>query len=144
MNFSGFHLVNRRNNQYRLTKSPLLDLLRGKSECRDQFYNYLHQNVCQGWRGRDPGINTESAEEVLERREKVNQCVVASTHFVDRLGKSDIKEIRGNRSEEERHTVSKMPKPANIAVAGGNGCRSHQEQGTLINAFDVLLGRLRR
>ena len=39
------------------------------------------------------------------------------------------------RSEEERHTESKMPKPANIAFAGGNGCRSDQEQGTLMNAF---------
>jgi hypothetical protein len=39
------------------------------------------------------------------------------------------------RSEEERHTASKMPKPANIAFAGGNGCRSHQEQGILMNAF---------
>jgi hypothetical protein len=39
------------------------------------------------------------------------------------------------RSGEERHTASKMPKPANIAFAGGNGCRSYQEQGTLIDAF---------
>jgi hypothetical protein len=39
------------------------------------------------------------------------------------------------RSEEETHTASKMPKPANIAFAGGNGCRSHQEQGTPMNAF---------
>ena len=31
--------------------------------------------------------------------------------------------------------ASKMPKPANIAFAGGNGCRSHQEQGTTMNAF---------
>ena len=39
------------------------------------------------------------------------------------------------RSEEERHTASKMPKPANIASAGGNGCRCHQEQGTAVNSF---------
>ncbi len=25
-------------------------------------------------------------------------------------------------SEEEMHTVSRMPKPANTAFAGGNGC----------------------
>ena len=34
------------------------------------------------------------------------------------------------RSEEERHTARKMPKPANIAFAGGNGCRSHQGRYT--------------
>ena len=39
------------------------------------------------------------------------------------------------RSEEGGHTSSKMPKPANIAFAGGNGCRSHEEQGTRMNAF---------
>jgi len=38
-------------------------------------------------------------------------------------------------SEEERHTESKMPKPANIDFAGGNGCKSHQDQGALMNAF---------
>ena len=37
------------------------------------------------------------------------------------------------RSEGERHTESRMPKPANIAFAGGNGCKCHQKQGTLIN-----------
>ena len=31
-------------------------------------------------------------------------------------------------SEEKTHTVSKVPKPANIAFAGGNGCRSVQGQ----------------
>jgi hypothetical protein len=74
----------------------LLDLLGSKSERRDQFHNYLYQNVCQGWCRRDPGIDTESAEEVLEGGEKVNQCVVASTHFFDRLEKSDVKEICGS------------------------------------------------
>jgi hypothetical protein len=74
----------------------LLDLFGSKGEGRDQFYNYLHQNVCQGWRRRDPSINFKSAEEVLEGREKVDQCIVASAYFVDRLGKSDVKEICGS------------------------------------------------
>ena len=39
------------------------------------------------------------------------------------------------RSEKKRHTVSRMPKPVNIAFAGGNGCKIHQEQCTLMNAF---------
>jgi hypothetical protein len=96
MNFSEFHFVNRRNKQDELTKSPLLDLLGSKSERRYQFYNYLHQNICQGWRRRDAGINTESAQEVLEGRENVNQCVIASMHFFDRLGESDVKETCGS------------------------------------------------
>ena len=37
-----FRLVNHRNNQIKLTKSPLLDLLGGKGERRNQFYDYLH------------------------------------------------------------------------------------------------------
>ena len=39
------------------------------------------------------------------------------------------------RSEEDRHTASKMPKPANMAFDGGNGYRSHQEQGKLMDPF---------
>ena len=94
INFSEFRFSRPPNNkQDKLTKSPLLDLLGSKSECRDQFYNDLHQNVRQRWRMSDPGINTESAEEVLEGREKVNQCAVAGTHFFDRLGDPDVKKI---------------------------------------------------
>ena len=43
------------------------------------------------------------------------------------------------RSEEARHTESRMPMPANNAFAGGNSCRSNQEQGIPIYEFDVLL-----
>jgi hypothetical protein len=101
----------------------LLDLLGSKSERRDQFYDYLHQNVCQGWRRRDIGINAKSAEEVLEGREKVNQCIVASTHFVNRLEELDVREICSDLRKRPRHTASRMPMPANIAFAGGNGCK---------------------
>ena len=55
-----------RTSEDRLTKSTLFDLLRRKSEGGEQFYYYLHQNVCQGWRRRDSRINAESAEETLE------------------------------------------------------------------------------
>ena len=94
-NFSELHLVNRRNDQDILTESPLLDLLGSESERRDQFYVYLHQKVCQSRRRRNPDINIESAEEVLERREKINQCIIASMHLVDRLRKSGVKESCG-------------------------------------------------
>src|SRR6266849_5710338 len=85
-------------NQDKLTKFPLLDLLGSKSEGVDQFGDYLHQNFRQVWRkgnvlGIDLGINTKSAEEVIEGREKIDQCVVASTHFFDRLGELDVREI---------------------------------------------------
>jgi hypothetical protein len=72
----------------------LLDLLGSKSEGRDEFNNYLHQNVCQRRRRRDLGIDTKSAEEVLEGHEKVNQCVVASTYFLDSLRELDVRETR--------------------------------------------------
>jgi hypothetical protein len=49
---------------------------------------------------RDPGIDTESAKEVLEGGEKVNQCVVAGTYVIDRLGKSDVKEMCGSEGRK--------------------------------------------
>jgi len=71
----------------------LLDLLGSKSEGIDEFNNYLHQNICQGWRKRDLGIDTKSAEEVLEGHEKINQCIIAGTHFLDSLREFDVREI---------------------------------------------------
>ena len=49
------------------------------------------------------------------------------------------------RSEEDGHTVSRMPIPANNAVAGGNGCRIpiRGEVGQYI-LFDALLDQLSR
>ena len=55
-----------RTNEDGLTKSTLFDLLGRKSQGGEQFYDYLHQNICQGWCKRDPGINTKSAEEIFE------------------------------------------------------------------------------
>jgi hypothetical protein len=45
-----------------LTKPSLFYLLGRKSEGREQFHCYLHQNIFQGLRKRYLGINTESAE----------------------------------------------------------------------------------
>ncbi len=91
INFSVFHSVICRNNQEKLTESPLLDLLGSNSEGIDEFNNYLHQNICQGRRQRDIGIDTKSVKEVLEGHEKVNQCIVAGTHFLDSLKESDVR-----------------------------------------------------
>ena len=65
----------------------MLDLLGSKSERGDQFYDYLYEDVCQGWCRRDLGINSKSAQEVVEGLEKVNQGIIASMGFVDRLVK---------------------------------------------------------
>jgi hypothetical protein len=100
----------------------LLDLLSHKSEGGKQFYNYLHQDICQGWRGRDPGINAKSADEVLEAQKHIYECVIARADVFDRLQNVDVTEIR--RWDQRRgHTASRMAMPANIAFAGGNGCR---------------------
>ena len=84
-NFSVFHSVDCHANQNKRTQSSLLDLLGRESERVNQFYYYLHQNVCQGWRRRDPGIDTKPAEKVLEGRKQINECVVAITSVFDRL-----------------------------------------------------------
>ena len=79
------HLVKCHSNQDKLTKSSLLDLIGYKCEGRKKFYYYFHENFCQGWRRRDPDINTKSAEEVLEGRKHKNERVVASTNIFDCL-----------------------------------------------------------
>jgi hypothetical protein len=68
-------------------------------------------------------MDTKSAQEILEGREKVNQGIVASMHFVDRLGGDRCQGDMQMRSGEDRHTASRIPMPANNAFAGGNGCR---------------------
>ena len=80
-------------NQDKLTESSLFDLLGCKSESREQFYYYLHQNVAQSWRGRHRVINSKSAEEVFEGREQIDECVVASGDVFDRLRDPDVTEI---------------------------------------------------
>jgi hypothetical protein len=100
----------------------LLDLLGRKCEGREEFYYYLYQNVCQDWRRRDPGINAESAEEILEGREQIYERVVARTNVLDRLRDLDVNEIcRWN--QRRGHTVRRTAIPANTALAGGNTCR---------------------
>lgn len=84
-NFSVFHSVECHTSQDELTKSTLLNLFSRKGEGGEQFYYYLHQNGFQGLRKRDLGINTESAEELVEGREQIYEGVVARTSVFGRL-----------------------------------------------------------
>ncbi len=81
--------------QGKLTKSSLLNLLCRKSESREQFHYYLHQNFLQGLRKSDLSIDTEPAEELLEGREQIYECVVTSANVFNRLRDSVITEIYG-------------------------------------------------
>ena len=85
MKFSVLYLVKCRTNQDKLTKSTLLNLLGCKSKSRKKFYYDFHQNVCQGRRRRDPGIDTKPAEETLEGRKQIDERVITSTDIFDRL-----------------------------------------------------------
>jgi hypothetical protein len=101
----------------------LPDLLGRKGERGEQFYDYLHQNICQDWRRRDTGINAESTEEVLKGRKQIYERVIARSDVFDRLQDIDVADIwRWDR--RWGHTASRMAMPANIAFAGGNGCRT--------------------
>jgi hypothetical protein len=100
----------------------LLDLLGRKGEGREQLYYYLHQDVRQGWRRRDPGINAKSADEVIEGRKQIYERVVARINVFDRLWDLDVTEIC-RWDQRKGHTASRTAIPANIAFAGGNGCR---------------------
>ena len=93
-NFSVFYSVECHNtSEDELTKSTLLNLFGRKSEGGEQFHYYLHQNVFQGLRKRDLGINTESAEELVEGREQIYEGVVTRANVFDRLRDSDVTEI---------------------------------------------------
>ena len=85
MNFSVFPSVKCLTSQNELTKPSLTDLLGRKSERGEKFDRYLHENVRQGWRRRDLGINPKPAEEALERRKQINQRVIAGADVFDRL-----------------------------------------------------------
>ena len=88
-----FHSVKHHANQGKLTKSPLLDLLGYECEGRKKLDDYLHKNICQGWRRRDPDINTKSAEEILEGRKHNDKSVVASANVFNRLRNVGVTEI---------------------------------------------------
>ena len=76
--------------QDELTKSTLLNLFGRKGEGGEQLHYYLHQNVIQSLRKRDLGIDTESAEELVEGGEQIYKCVVTRTNVFDRLNDSDV------------------------------------------------------
>jgi hypothetical protein len=93
INFSVFHSAKCHTRQDELTKSALFNLFGRKSEGGEQFHYYLHQNVFQGLRKRDLGINTESAEELFKGREQIYERVVTRTNVFDRLRDSNVTEI---------------------------------------------------
>jgi hypothetical protein len=88
--FSVFHSVECHTSQDELTKSTLHNLFSRKSEGGEQFHYDLHQNVFQGLRKRDLGINTESAEVLVEGREQIYERIVTRTNVFDRLRDSDV------------------------------------------------------
>ena len=96
------------------------DLLGRKSERGEKFDRYLHENVRQGWRRRDLGINPKPAEEALERRKQINQRVIAGADVFDRL--RGLGSRRHTMRSEKGHTASRIAIPANIAFTGGDGC----------------------
>ena len=135
------HSVKCHPKQNELTESSLLDRLGYECERTEKLDDYLHEDICQGGRRRDPDINTKSAEEVLERPKHNDKCVVASADVFDRLWDLDVTEIfRLGRKQE--HTASRTPMPVNIAFAGGNGCRMtvRNKKARLIMSY-VLLDR---
>jgi hypothetical protein len=89
-NFSVFRSVKYHTSQNGLTKTTLLHLFGRKSEGREQFHYYFHQDGFQGLRKRDLGINTESAEELFEGREQIYERIVTRTDIFDRLQDSDV------------------------------------------------------
>ena len=81
------------------------DLLCRKSERGEEFYDYLHQDICQNWRRRDPGINAKSAEEVLKGREQIEECVITGTDVFDRLWDLDVTDMQ---TGSEKGTYTKQ------------------------------------
>jgi hypothetical protein len=63
-----------------LTRSSLLNLFGRDRKCRKQFYYYLDYYLGHDRRGWDLRINIESAQEVLDRLEKVDERIIACTN----------------------------------------------------------------
>jgi len=63
---------------------------------------------------------------VFDRFEQLNESVITGADVLDRLMRSH--DITMSMSEiNKHHTERRMAKPANIAFAGGKGCRiNHQ------------------
>ena len=97
------HSVKRHPDQDELTKSTLLDLFGYECERTEKLDDYLHENVCQGGRRRDPNIYTKSAEEVLERPKHNDKSVVAGTGVFDRLRDLYVTEIFRLRYEKRTY-----------------------------------------
>jgi hypothetical protein len=97
-----------------------LDLLGYQGKGGEKFHHYFDNDFCQGAREGDVGINAKTVQKVLNRLKQVDQRVIAGLDVLDSLIHSDVTRIRAK--EIKTHTPSKMERPANNALAGGNGC----------------------
>jgi len=105
-----------------LTRALLFDLFRHQSKGRNEFHHNFHEDLGHGSRRGHPGINIEPVDEVFNRFEQVDDRIVTGADVLDGLthvhvSRMDTWEITKGRTER------RMAKPANMAFAGGNGCR---------------------
>jgi len=109
-----------------LTWSVLFYLFRhegkGGKQLHHNFYDYLRHRS----RRRESGIDIEVVHEVFDRFEQLDKGVIASTDVLDCLMCLHVTTMYMSKINRD-HTERRMAKPANIAFAGGMGCRiNHQ------------------
>jgi len=109
-----------------LTRSVLIYLFRHKGKGGKQLHHYFYDYLCHRPRRRDSGINIEAGHKVFDRFEQLDESVITGADVLDRLMRSHV--ITMSMSEiNKEHTERRMATPANIAFAGGKGCRiNHQ------------------
>jgi hypothetical protein len=72
-------------------------------------------------RERDPSIYVETVEELSDRLEQVDECIVAGYDAIGCLIFLDVIKIPTyNVNEKMARTLSRMARPACTAFAGGN------------------------
>jgi hypothetical protein len=79
----------------------LLSLLRCQTQSREYFHQDLDNNVSHGWGKRNSHINSESAEESLDRFEQFEQCIIARVNILYCLGYVRVTMIVNENSDRD-------------------------------------------
>jgi hypothetical protein len=91
-----------------------------QGERRNQFYQYLHDDFCHCHRRGDPGINIQTIKEIPDAVEQIDKGIKAGANVFDRLVRLGVTRLEMYELRKAQ-TASRIARPANIALAGGNG-----------------------
>ena len=104
-----------------LTRSILFDLLGHRREGRKQFHDYSDNDFVNGSWSSDFGINIQASPYAFDHLEKIDECIMVRIDALGRLLSLARHNGTHMRFEKDTHTASRMARPVNITLSGGNG-----------------------